>query len=129
MLSKIFSNSRTTCRVCSQIVEDGIFVNLVSDDGDANLFGQNVVSADNHSDGIEVYAEAGDAYNLDLGGGSLGSLGLNSWYGNGEYGVNNAGGGTVFALDNWWGVALPVSGTDYSAAGVDASNPLATDPN
>jgi hypothetical protein len=77
--------------------------------------------------GLVVDAD-GAVLNLDFGGGALGSAGNNSFSGNTVIGVTNAGSGTVSAQQNWWGAPVPVLGVDFGV-NVDASSPLAADPN
>lgn len=81
----------------------------------------------NNQIGLQMAAD-GAVLNLDFGGGALGSAGNNSFTGNSIIGVTNAGSGTVVAQQNWWGTPAPVLNTDFGV-NVDASSPLAADPN
>lgn len=71
-------------------------------------------------------------YNVDLGGGALGSAGQNRIFTSGNVDVfGNLNGSAVSAQSNWWGTAagLTAGETNLTSGGsVDASSPLATDP-
>jgi hypothetical protein len=61
----------------------------------------------------------GSAGTVDLGGGTLGSLGHNTFRSN-TFNMLNSSSGHVFAKYNWWGVTPPVASSiigdvDYSA--------------
>lgn len=66
-------------------------------------------------------------YNIDLGGGSLGSVGQNSIYSNTIYDYNNLQSTTITAQNNWWGQSPP-DASKFNGA-VDNSNYLSSDPN
>jgi hypothetical protein len=89
----------------------------------------------NTINGFSINATAGGTYDLVLGQTALpGGSGWNSIYGNGAFGVNNAGGGVVQIENNFWGGGTPVGGAapvaDYRTPGVAApATFLATDPN
>ena len=98
--------------------------------GTVQIFGERIVSADNVGNGVRIVASGlGGAPVLDFGGGGLGSLGLNSIYGNGnrDFRYNNGGGATVMAENNWWGQDPPVGGQFVGS--IDRTPWLAVDPN
>ncbi len=67
----------------------------------------------NTQHGIAVYDDTSGTFNVDLGGGTLGSIGQNGLYGNTlEDLAVDVDGGTLFAKNNWWGQA---SGADQDS--------------
>lgn len=71
-------------------------------------------------------------YNVDLGGGALGSVGENRIFNAGNVDVfGNLNGSAVPAQSNWWGVGSGLSGGEtnlISGGSIDASSPLTSDP-
>lgn len=88
---------------------DGIAI-IVDHTGDVRVFGRNLVCADNGQVGVSIDTLVGGILNMDFGGGTLGSPGLSSFYGNTLRDFWNYGPGTVRAENNWWGTASPASG-------------------
>ncbi|MFA5145331.1 MAG: right-handed parallel beta-helix repeat-containing protein [Candidatus Omnitrophota bacterium] len=68
-------------------------------------------------------------FNIDLGGGSLGSVGQNSIYGSTTYDVKNITSATISAKNNWWGQASPETGKLYGLTAADYTPWLTSDPN
>ncbi len=68
--------------------------------------------------------------NADFGGGTQGSAGHNSIYGNTAYDVKNITAYSVTAQYNWWGVANPLPAQFIESPGtIDHTNQLSSDPN
>ena len=106
---------------------DGNGINLVSSyDGPVGVGGWNNLSANNSANGIRLNLVNGGPYTVDFGGGGLGSIGQNSFYGNANRDFRINGGVTTKAQSNWWGQVPPVAG--QFAGSVDWTDWLLTDP-
>jgi len=98
--------------------------------GDVAVLGRRIVARNNLEDGLLIDEGSGGARVwFDFGGGALGSGGGSSFTGNAGYGLANYSGVNAAAQSNFWGNVPPIPNVDYTDPGVDASNPLATDPN
>lgn len=103
---------------------DGNGINVVENyNGAVGISGERIVSANNLGNGVRLAMSGLTVPVMDFGNGGLGSLGLNSFYGNGnrDFRYNNGGGVTVMAENNWWGTPAPVAGQfagsiDYTPA-------------
>ena len=98
--------------------------------GIVTVGGQHLVSQNNTGNGVRlVMSGLGGVPVLDFGGGTLGSVGQSSIFGNGnrDFRYNNGGAATVMAENNWWGIAPPVNG--QFAGSVDRNPWLTSDPN
>ena len=86
----------------------------------------NIITGNKYGIRITTAADATDI--IDLGGGSLGSIGNNSIYGNITYDIYNQKAGlTVKAENNWWGLTLPLA-SKFSGS-VDYDPWLTANPN
>ena len=96
--------------------------------GSANIWGHDMVSAYNTSNGVNLQASGASAYALDFGGGVFFPAGgNNSFYANGYRDMRNqVGGQTAMAENNWWGQDPPVAGQFQGS--IDYTPWLATDP-
>ncbi len=83
--------------------------------GPVNVYGEQVVAINNGGAGARMDILAGGTLNMDFGGGALGSPGQGQFFGNGSRDFRNAGAGTVFAEQNWWGVDPPSAGQFFGA--------------
>ena len=95
--------------------------------GAVEVGGERIVSENNLGNGVRlVMSGLGGAPTLDFGGGTLGSLGNSSIFGNGnrDFRYNNGGGATVMAENNWWGV-----GGGTFAGSIDRVPAQGSDPN
>lgn len=105
-------------------------INVVENyNGTVNIGGERIVSTNNTANGVRIVVSGlGGVPALDFGGGTLGSLGQSSIYGNGnkDFRYNNGGGTPVMAENNWWGVAPPAAG--QFAGSIDWAPWLLTDP-
>jgi hypothetical protein len=82
----------------------------------------------NGGQGIRLGVVGANTLIADLGGGSLGSAGNNSIYGNAGFDIDNLNAGlTIMAENNWWGTATPLAG--QFNGNVDYTPWLASDPN
>jgi hypothetical protein len=98
--------------------------------GAVTIGGRNIVSTGNLGQGIRLVTSNNQAPTLDFGGGALGGMGQNSFYGNSRrdfFYNDNGSGATAFAQYNWWGVNPPLD-NQFNTVWIDRSNPLATDP-
>jgi len=81
---------------------------LSNNTGTLNALFENNTIAMNVGDGFELDNVNGGIFDYDLGGGTLGSAGLNSIFANGSgFDINNDTGADIKAENNWWGVAPP----------------------
>lgn len=99
----------------------------------ANLFMQGDTVTGNDYAGVYLEFWGGGTYTGDLGGGSLGSIGNNSFYGNdvagwGYYDLLNYTGFSVNAKNNWWGDLDPSDQIDPWGDTVDFTPWLTTAP-
>ncbi len=85
--------------------------------GTESIVFQNNRAITNARDGVFINDDSTNTINIDMGGGTLGSYGRNSIYGNGTAGnpyrdlALDLDNGSVFAQSNWWGQAGgPVAG-------------------
>ncbi len=104
-------------------------INVVENyNGAVEIGGERIVSANNTGNGVRIVASglAGLPV-LDFGGGTLGSVGQSSIYGNGNRDFRNGGAGAVMAENNWWGVAPPAN--SQFAGSIDRNPWLVADPN
>jgi len=87
---------------------------------------------DNSTFNIQLSDTTSGTYNVDFGGGGLGSIGNNRIFNSGNQDVfGNLNGSNVSAQSNWWGVGTGLSGAEtnlISGGSVDATTPLALDP-
>jgi len=90
-------------------------------------FGEQSVFQGNGGNGIMLTGAAFTPV-VDFGGGTLGSVGWNSIYGNTGVGFANAV-GLATIEDNYWGGAAPVAGVDYTGAADPGDHWLTDDPN
>ncbi|QAT16371.1 hypothetical protein BU251_00785 [Candidatus Velamenicoccus archaeovorus] len=131
----------------SSAITSSVSGNTMSDNGSgaANHNGLSLLAKDGTTLNISVYrniissndpvgvrigstvANYNGTYNVDFGGGSLGSEGLNSIYSNVLYDYNNLQASTISAQSNWWGTADPQA-SQFNGA-VDYSHWLVSDPN
>ena len=82
----------------------GAYIYTRSYTGTASVFAQHNTAANNGTEGIIVKASPDSADTaVDFGGGTLGSVGENSLYGNGNFDFVNSGGGDVYIQNSWWG--------------------------
>ena len=108
--------------------------------GSLSVMVQNSVIADNDWYAFHIDDNTSGAFNVDLGGGTLGSEGNNSIYGNGG-GTPLAlrldlDGGQISARHNWWGQPggplpgqIANEGACPNCGTADTSSPLDHDPN
>jgi hypothetical protein len=110
-----------------------------------NVFVEQNVVKSNGNDGIRLFVDSGSAsYDIDFGGGTLGSLGNNSFTNNGnaagEFDLHDVspliGALTIFAQSNFWNdpdpLVDPEAGEEYQSDNgntIDVSNHLTSDPN
>jgi len=91
-----------------------------------------VTATGNQQHGIFIDDDTTAAFNIDLGGGALGSLGNNSIYGNVGADLRvDLDGGELAAQNNWWGDATgldPANVTLDGGSTVDTSNFLSVAP-
>jgi parallel beta helix pectate lyase-like protein len=101
---------------------------LVNDTGTLNALFESNVMAMNTGDGLELDNINGGVFDYDLGGGGLGSAGLNSIFANGSgYDIDNDTATSITAQNAWWGASPPNPGR-FSGA-VDYTGYLVSDPN
>ena len=108
-------------------------VGLFAEAGGGNavdIYMRNSVAAENSLAGVSIAGVMGPTYRVDLGGGALGSPGLNSFYGNLVWNAANFTPGALASVRfNYWGGAAPVAGVDYVGADDPGADWLAEDPN
>ncbi|MFA5145370.1 MAG: inverse autotransporter beta domain-containing protein [Candidatus Omnitrophota bacterium] len=118
------------------------FLHPHTQSGDLDCGAVQIVAGDSVSSSVKLYQNTinnnylgvhvhnlttSGVYNVDLGGGTLGSMGYNSIYGN-TLDVNNESSGlSVSAQHNWWGQAPP-DAAKFSGT-VDYTNYLYSNPN
>lgn len=93
---------------------------------------QRLTSTGNTSNGVYIGDDTTGTYNVDLGGGTLGSTGNNRIFSNTGTELRvDLDGGQLKAENNWWGINTGLAGgeiTPVSASTVDSVPFLATDP-
>lgn len=110
---------------------DGVGAYLYSNsaNGTASIFGEKNTVSDNCCDGIEVEATSGVGNtDVDFGGGTQGSLGLNSLFGNDGFDFINSGSGTAFVEESWWGADTDPVANGQTSGTVDVDPWLAAEP-
>jgi len=106
----------------------GVGVWLVNNTGTLSALFESNIMAMNGGDGLELDNLNGGVFDYDLGGGGLGSAGLNSIFANGSgYDIDNDTATSILAQNNWWGATPPNPGR-FSGA-VDYAPYLVADPN
>jgi hypothetical protein len=95
------------------------------------LFGEGNQARMNGENGFDLTTKAPSGNRVyDFGGGALGSLGNNSFTGNGGYGMlRRDGAGRIYAQGNYWDGNVMGDTSVISGGAIDSSYPLATDPN
>lgn len=108
---------------------DGLSL-VIDSSTESRLYGEYNVMALNGDDGMDVDTSAPSGHRLyDFGGGTYGSPGMNSIYGNGEYDVERSGAGPFYIMNSYWGGSAPVYGVDYIGNNMQVGGWLAVDPN
>jgi hypothetical protein len=77
-----------------------------------DLFMQGVTATENDGAGVDINYEGDGTFTGDLGGGALGSNGMNSFFGNSDADVENDSGTEIKAENNWWGDSDPSDQVD-----------------
>ncbi len=103
--------------------ENGILYGSTSSTGSSvavNLFAETNRAVNNGENGFEL-SEQGGTFTGDLGGGALASIGVNSFYSNGGFDLENNSGTAIKAESNWWGANADPSAQILAGAGVDST--------
>ena len=113
----------------SGCAQNGVYINTLHAGSNVNVSLYRNTIANNLTNGVRARDDgAANTTVVDLGGGSLGSIGYNSIYGNANRAVrNNLAGVTIMAENNWWGVTPP-NPADFAGL-VDYTPWLTSDPN
>lgn len=135
MTANIYNNSFTQTSANGQPFVVGQSA-TATENAELNLnLHNNIFTKDGTAGGrvINISKNGLGTLNIDFGGGSLGSVGQNSFLrATGTNFVILSGGSyDLFAQNNWWGSAagLPAGQSLSAGSSVDASNPLVADPN
>lgn len=112
--------------VAANNASNGVHV-LTTAGNEATFFGESIVSVFNGHNGLD-FNIAGLTTTADLGGGPLGSAGLNSLFGNANRDARNASAFLLPLQSTWWGSPAGPGGGQVEGP-VDTSNWLLADPN